>query len=259
MKKKLYVGCLALAMLTSTHAFAHAFYKDLVYKDMPVSAFTWTGWYAGINLGWGWGSQQINNSSPDAAGQEAIAAGVIPRSLAGHPNGLVGGVQAGYNYQWCNLILAGLEADFQGTEIEDHQRVNTDVGGVFAPYSTEATQNVEALGTLRVRLGYIPISPLLLYVTGGGAYGRVKLNTSIIQPGCVGFCGRGSTVDDRGGWVAGAGVEYMIGCNVTAKAEYLYYDLGNINQTLSNGFTAQRQSVDFRGNIFRFGLNYKFM
>lgn len=258
--KKLILGSLSLAVLVSNNAFADLDnHHRVVYKDMPVFATTWTGLYGGINLGWGWGNKSITFSSPDVSGAGAIAAGVIPSSLAGHPNGIVAGVQAGYNYQY-NSAVFGIEADFQGTEIEDHETVNTAVPGFFQ-FSTYSKQNIEALGTLRARLGWAPVDPLLLYVTGGGAYGRTKLNGNITNPGCVGFCASNSTVNDKGGWVAGAGIEYLVDCNLSAKAEYLYYDLGHASQTLSNPLfaTSQRQSVDFKGNIFRFGLNYKFM
>jgi len=133
---------------------------------------------------------------------------------------------------------------------------------------------------VRGRLGFLPTDRLLVYGTGGLAYGEVKENTSITTIGagtnvtngafgvsCVAnqTCFAGSASGVRTGWTAGVGVEYAIWQNLTAKAEYLYVDLGgnsivgtafNGNGLLPASYTASISGLSF--NIVRGGLNYRF-
>jgi outer membrane immunogenic protein len=108
----------------------------------------------------------------------------------------------------------------------------------------------------------------LIYATGGLAYGRVSLTTNM-EPtyvhSCANvatFCMTGSSKEWKAGWTIGGGWEYAFASNWSAKVEYLYYDLGTISDTNPQvsgtpGITFQG-STDFKGNIVRVGLNYRF-
>jgi len=170
----------------------------------PYGVYNWSGGYVGLNLGYEWGS---------------VA------NLALRPNGIAGGAQAGYNWQTGQFVLGG-ETDIQLSSAND----------TFAPYQFSNPW----FGTVRGRAG-LAFSNVLLYATGGLAYGEGRLN----------FLGLTETHTDFG-WTAGAGIEVGFTPNWSARAEYLYYDLGNQNYVLTgsnNGLAA---------SLVRLGVNYRF-
>ena len=119
---------------------------------------------------------------------------------------------------------------------------------------------------------------LLVYATGGLAFGGVSESASFGQNLRPSFFGaseaKGSAFANRAGWSVGAGVEYALTPALSAKIEYLYYDLGS--KTLTNAeisplaaqgvlgllpiFVANATQVSTRydGNVVRAGLNYRF-
>jgi outer membrane immunogenic protein len=199
-------------------------------------------------------------------------------------------VQLGYNWQF-NSVVAGLEADIQ--DIAKGSNSGT-LGTVVGPFpfalanevvstTISSTKQVDYLGTVRGRLGILASPSVLLYGSGGLAYGRVKAGTSIVQSNndCAQFPGgclqttaatAGSVSSTRAGWTIGGGAEWMFWQNWSAKLEYFYYDLGSVTfpvgpLVVGNGtFTgaggpavvAAQSTTRFNGNIFRVGLNYKF-
>src|SRR5262245_20155337 len=166
---------------------------------------SWTGFHVGLNLGYGWGNEAINVSG-DPLSEFVITQGVLPPSLADSPSGIVGGVQGGYSYQ-IGLLVLGLEADAQGADISDRQTVTSNVPGGFFSFSTTAEQKLDMVGTVRGRVGFTPFAPVLVYATGGLAYGHASLSASVTNPGCIGICSEGSTSSMKAGWTAGGGVE----------------------------------------------------
>jgi outer membrane immunogenic protein len=120
-------------------------------------------------------------------------------------------------------------------------------------------QKLEWFGTVRGRAGVLVSPTVLLYATGGLAYGEVK--TSEIIGGLAGF----SNSDTRVGYTVGAGIEGVIGGNWTAKLEYLYVDLGRTSGSflttipaLGGGFLTSTYRSRITDNVLRVGLNYKF-
>jgi outer membrane immunogenic protein len=232
---------------------------------------SWTGFYFGLNAGYGRGRNSVietgDSVSGPPSGQQAINAGAIPASLAGSPSGFLGGGQVGANWQISQFVI-GFEADWQWAHINASQTVSTNVVPTFFPFTTSASQSLDSFGTARGRLGFTPIDPVLLYVTGGLAYGHAGVSATIfnpatlINPACTGFCMGASSSGTKSGWTAGGGVEWKFAPNWSAKAEYLYYDLGSISQTLTDPrfppgpFIAQ--SINFKGSIARVGVNYLF-
>jgi outer membrane immunogenic protein len=132
-----------------------------------------------------------------------------------------------------------------------------------------ANYKLDWFGTVRGRVGYLPTDRVLLYATGGLAYGHLGSDA----PG-LGL-GWGST---RAGWTVGAGAEAAIDRNWSVKLEYLYMDLGNVGganasatgvtnapNTPTPGFNTVTTtaltsafSTRFTDNIVRVGLNYRF-
>ncbi len=256
----------------------------------PALVYSWTGLYAGVNAGLGW-ENTINNAAipifcnpidttcPAWAGS---AAAVVPQKFDTHPLGFIGGGQIGYNLQFASAWVAGIEADFQGANIKgdaivpNAEPIPSAIPGTVTNTGT-GSQKLDWLGTVRGRVGWLPVNPLLLYATGGLAYGHVQTAVSFHNQTFSAFCGcfttdgsvSASDTTTRAGWTVGGGLEWMIAPNWSLKGEYLYYDLGRVtlNSVLDqNGvpgnvlFTAVaiRSEAFFHGSIARVGLNYRF-
>jgi outer membrane immunogenic protein len=256
--------CAAVA-ITTLVGIGAASAADLPLKAAPiapVAVYNWTGFYVGGNVGGGWGNQAVNFSGTSNI-LAAIAAGQLPPSLAGNPSGVIGGAQAGYNFQNGRFVY-GIEADIQGANIHSGAALSTAIGGGFLPFTATADQNLSYFGTVRGRAGFTAMPALLLYGTGGFAYGGARVSSSTFAtPACLGFCGSSVNSTLLTGWTAGAGAEYGFNPNWTAKLEYLYYDLGSISQAYADNqgrfaLSGVTTSTAFRGNIVRVGFNYKF-
>lgn len=233
---------------------------------VPVTG--WTGWYAGLNAGYGWGNEAVAVTGDEFLMAIGIPNGVVPASIAKNPGGFIAGGQIGYNRQ-INQWVLGVEADLQWSDIKRRQSIATAVPGGFPPFLTRDEQKLEWLGTLRGRVGYVLAPQWLIYGTAGLAYGGVSLSgysalNHAVFPICTGsYCGAGSTSSTRVGWTAGAGVEYALTRPWSLKAEYLYYDLGGVSLYMPDllnrvPLTFQVHSVDFAGHVVRGGVNYRF-
>jgi outer membrane immunogenic protein len=218
--------CLKIAAAAAVSLIgAQAYAADLPVKAPPVAPITpapltWTGFYIGANIGYGW-------------------ANVGAASFSNDLNGVIGGGQIGYNWQTGGLVL-GVEGDFQGSG--ERRSDSGTIGGI----GFTVDQDIPWFATIRGRLGYAA-GPWLFYGTGGAAWQNYKL--SVTAPG-------GSVSDNatKAGWTAGGGVEWMFAPQWSLKAEYLYMDTGNTNVTLfGTTFTGHA-----RNNIARVGVNYHF-
>src|SRR5690606_29037841 len=95
-------------------------------------------------------------------------------------------------------------------------------------------QELDWYGTVRGRLGLLPMPNLLLYATGGVAYGETSASNVASDLTNFGFVsGRGSANEKHIGWVAGAGAEFMFSDRWTARAEWLHVDLGKADYHLA--------------------------
>jgi outer membrane immunogenic protein len=262
----------------------------------------WTGFYAGLNAGYTFGG---NNSTtfttlvrptglgigPVLGPPVATAFGLGTSGVVSNNNsGFIGGGQVGYNWQFANLWVAGIEADIQGTAARsfDNRFTIAPVGPPFPAGSARVASlisvanAVDYLGTVRGRLGFLWTPTFLVFGDGGLAYGGIhqavridSIFTSsgpgfgIVNQFTIPAFGRFSNT--RAGWTAGGGFEWMFMPNWSAKLEYLYYDLGRVTfatspfifgaglgapATVLTGFPTA--STRFNGHIVRVGLNYHF-
>ena len=106
---------------------------------------------------------------------------------------------------------------------------------------------------------------MLLYATGGLAYGNTSLNFTEANTSSCGFSPGCLSATDSGtrlGWTLGAGGEWMFAPKWSVKAEYLYVDLGSRSATLTSPFGGLGNfytgTTSFRANIARGGINYHF-
>jgi outer membrane immunogenic protein len=172
--------------------------------NQPLNAYSWAGPYLGANLGYAWGSVDNNLTKP---------------------SGVVGGLQAGYNWQSGPWVF-GVEGDIQATGAED----------TFAPWKFANPW----FGTVRGRVGYA-LNNVLLYATGGLAFGELTATTFGM-----------SESQTNAGWTAGVGAEMGFAPNWSAKVEYLFVDLADSN------FVITGASNGFRFGLVRAGVNYHF-
>jgi outer membrane immunogenic protein len=211
---------------------------------LPPPVFTWTGFYAGLNAGYTFGgSNSVEVKTASGVGiagiqpfSDAVAASATD-VLSLRNSGFIGGGQVGYNLQFANSWLVGIEADIQGTgaRSSDGAIGTVPVAGV-PPSILQAQSNisvntaVDYLGTVRGRLGFLVTPALLIFGDGGFAYGGVHEGVDIVStfpPTGLGTTPAfGSFTSTRTGWTAGGGLEWMFSPNWSLKAEYLYYDLG---------------------------------
>ena len=226
----------------------------------PVS--NWSGLYVGGNLGYGWGDGNTDFSflpSPEAFE-------LNNSTLGARSTGVTGGAQLGYNWQIGSLVT-GLEADIQGSDIKGSARGTPTVVGTAIPvpaFVLSSEQKLSWFGTVRGRLGVTVTPDLLLYGTGGLAYGHVdaSANTQGFDTGVLTLEFPASVSKTKVGWTAGAGAEWMFARNWSAKLEYLYVDLGSESAigdlTPGNPVFKVGYNWRFRENIARVGVNYHF-
>jgi outer membrane immunogenic protein len=236
-----------------------------VYTRAPVAVpYSWTGFYVGGSVGEVWGDVSNNwNLGPNFV----AVVGAVPGTTAltnqpFHATGVIWGGQLGYNYQIGSLV-AGFEADVSGTRLSSSRTSSlTGVGGFVAGAFTTETAKSDYLATVRARLGYTANS-WLLYGTGGLAVADAKY-TDFLDYNNVGATQFAQSSQTRIGWTVGGGVEYAFTRNWSAKAEYLYVDLGSNSSAVSslaplgrgNGWDITHQH-SLTEEIGRVGVNYK--
>jgi outer membrane immunogenic protein len=176
-------------------------------------------------------------------------------------NGFIGGGQLGYNWQAGSFVFGG-EADFdymglRGSRLSTQQFPSTP--GLPFFFTTGTSASTDWLFTLRARAG-VTVGNILFYGTGGLAVGNVGFNQTIhlLAP----FVEESSVSATKAGWTVGGGAEIALDRHWSAKAEYLYVDLGKVESTgtLVPPFPGAflTNSAQLTTNIFRVGLNYKF-
>ena len=239
--------------------------------------FTWTGFYIGANAGYAFDSHHnLYTTGNDVVSAGLLAVGETPTYSRFGSSGFTGGGQIGYNYQFGNGlgfggggggIVVGVEADAAYTDL---RRSGSYVGPVFDTLSTASTRT-EYVGTVRGRLG-VAFDRLLVFGTGGFAYGGVKDRSAGFAPdGTQYFAGGRDSIQT--GYAYGGGLEYALPTGsflnffqssaVTIKAEFIHYDLGTSNYTVSSTTAFPLASsfndrVHVQGNLARAGINYKF-
>ena len=181
MKRQL--ASIAAVMLVGIGSAAAADLGPVPIRKAPVAApalvNNWTGFYVGAHVGYGWGHMTTDR---DFGGFPAS-------SLSPNGRGVIGGGQLGFNYQM-GAILVGVETDLSGSDIK-----GTDSRGSALVFTTE--QKIGWFGTTRARVGVLPTGNVLLYATGGLAYGETNA-IHVFQPsnpalfGITFSCGTGS-------------------------------------------------------------------
>jgi outer membrane immunogenic protein len=259
-------GAAIAALLIGGPAFA----ADMAVKaalPAPAPAYSWTGWHVGVTAGYGFGSADPSLAFNNAE-LTVVDSFFAPAPSTLHPHGFIGGGEIGYDYQSGNYLL-GLETDLSYADVRGSGSATGPayIGGLL---NTAVTSRLDWLGTVRGRLGVLPTSNLLLYGTGGFAYGGLKTTTVgtnlAAAPPCNGvglavYCASGATTSVAVGWTVGGGLQYALAPQWLVKAEYLYVDLGKQSATypdldVAGGLVTS--TTTFRLNVVRGGLDYRF-
>jgi outer membrane immunogenic protein len=251
-------------LLTSTTAFAADLAPQPAAPIAPAETpFSWTGFYVGLNAGYHWGSGDFPFAIADTGTgglSEFSALGAIPSKGVSNIGGAAVGAQVGYNHQFGQFVL-GAEADIDWLSGRKSESSSLGEDNVTL-FSTSNSRSMDYFGTARVRLGFAPIDRLLIYETGGLAFGDAKSSFSLAVPIAQPPLAASASARSDIGWTVGGGVEYAMTEHWTVKAEYLYYDLGNKSSTVSfnygNDTTSMTGRAKNNGNLMRLGFNYKF-
>ncbi len=300
--KKIALTALALAVSAGTALAADLPSRKAPVLPPPPPPPMWTGFYAGLNAGGTFGNNSAPNTTTwnvyrDAGNADYASAALLSGSAFNNGNGgFIGGGQIGYNWQipfGRAGFVSGIEADIQGiagggSTGSRWSTVNT--SDFLAPppaladpitllSNQQGKANLQYIGTVRGRLGYLVMPTLLVYGTGGLAYGGVSINMTNFQSltatnasnNNAVIAGSGAYANTQVGWTAGGGLEWMFLPNWSAKVEYLYYDLGRVSGSFVNtwsGLGANAGNSDVEsvtnfsarasGNIVRAGVNYHF-
>lgn len=280
---------------------ANALAADLPLKAKPpaVPVAGWTGWYVGVNAGYGYGENTFADiGNRDPATNAWLTQAPIPpgpsfsRSFASdfHQQGAIAGGQAGYNWQFAPNWVAGIEADIQYAHVKGNSSNRIDLQPAFFngfTFLMNAERSLDWFGTVRGRLGLLASPNLLLYGTGGLAYGQTSESSSLVLApvgiASVSFtnsgsrfacattvantqstCLIGSESRTQIGWTAGAGGELQLSGNWTVKAEYLHVEFPGYAVRMNSpsppsinafaDYTFNHERID----IVRLGVNYRF-
>ncbi|MDX8497381.1 porin family protein [Mesorhizobium sp. VK4C] len=230
---------------------------------------SWSGAYIGANLGYGWDSGKVGLSPSTDVPElqdfldDIIASDSFPSAISPSAQGVIGGGQAGYNWQLPSGWVVGIEADLQASGISG-SKSEARFPEFFDTTSTSVEKKIDWFGTLRGRAGYLVDPQWLVYATGGLAFGETSLSYSEVDvtASCIPdatICGDHTASGTHAGWAVGAGVETMLAPNWSVKAEYLYVDLGKRSfKAATNTPIDFNVSAKYHEQTARIGLNYHF-
>lgn len=210
----------------------------IVYEEpAPVvvaPTFTWNGAYLGGQIGYGWGKSRFSQFG------EAGALNI-------KPDGFLGGLYAGYNFDLGNSVVLGIDGDVTYNNLKDSYSITDGTD------SASLESKLRWSGAVRARAGYA-VDRFLPYIAGGVAFGQVKNTVSVSTDELAGSVEQSKTLT---GWTAGAGVDYAATDNVIVRLEYRYTDYGRKNFDFGTGGVASIRDK-FKTNEVRLGVAYKF-
>jgi opacity protein-like surface antigen len=240
---------------------------------MPREVSDWTGFYIGIHGGYGWARPSISDFDLNHLEH---ANNQILDLHAPRLKGAVFGGHAGYNWQWGQRGLVGLEIDYSVANIKSTQEASVDPPVIVRTLQSK----LDGLASARSRVGFLVGPEFLLYGTGGAAWGHTRFTDTFVSRQQMPNDADGPVVDTTAfvsrasanhfGWVAGAGTEWKLwGTGMMLRVEYLHYDFGNASlafgQTVTNNAGAQSKGSSFNlplerltTDVVRGGVSYKF-
>lgn len=252
-------------------------YADLVIQS-PIG-FGWTGPYIGGYVGGAWDTSDLQTSVGSAVNpyfsESSDIASVSQSGInSTNSNSAIAGIELGDDFAISRRATLGFVMDYGSFHLNQSQAANnlsypSDTGS----YSLAHSIGTNWLYTVRGRFAFTPSTlwPLMLYATGGLAVTNVKVSTTFSDTSSLSGEGESSSSSNQLGWILGAGVEVPLIQHLTLNAEYLYVDLGTVDdnssiQNSAGGFGNEagsltsplETSVKLHASLFKLGLDYKF-
>jgi outer membrane immunogenic protein len=215
--KRLWTSAVAsLAIMAASSAMA----ADI---EQPMeTAYDWTGIYVGGHFGYGWGSIDYETSL------------IFPGDIDTDPDGILGGAQAGYNFQHDSLVF-GPEISFTWADLDDD--VDTGIPGIS--FGSE----IDWYAIFGGRIGFA-LDRTLIYARGGYAITKVGTN------GEADFIPDSFDDDEtHDGFAIGGGVEHAVTDNVIVGVEYMYVDIGDKDHDGNTDIGIPYENSDVGGHI----------
>jgi outer membrane immunogenic protein len=209
-----------------------------IYTKAPMVAPTpsWTGFYIGGDVGYGWATSANNTfADPSNVAFPTCSPCISPYTsptIGLSDSGFLGGAHIGYNWQFAPMWLLGAEGDFMWSDLK--QSSNSPLfstGGTPTQFAVSGSNlnfqtNIDWLASIRARSGFV-MNNWLAYATGGVAFASIDFDASATVPPALGFpgvVGSSSSSTTRTGYVVGGGLEWQAPATPwRARLEYLYY------------------------------------
>lgn len=243
--------------------------SSLPVNNIKRTAYVWTGFYLGGNVG----GNITSNFNADTWPATTFSfhdnnSGQIAATLPMGMGGLEGGLQAGYNWQRGAFVVGG-EWDIEALKAGGGATMPASGGTLLgSTLSTSASEQLDWLSTIRLRLGYTPFDRWLVYATGGLAFGGVENTSGVVINNNAAYQWSASNTPVKIGYALGSGVEWALTDNISLRFEAYYYNIGSTvftatgnaavmaNSSLSGyQYTAKTTTA---GDIVRIGADYKF-
>jgi outer membrane immunogenic protein len=241
-------------------------YRRASSKDELCCA-TWTGFYAGLNVGWARGTADIDSKGENNGFfSPSFFVGIVNSGVGDvSDSSVTAGGQLGYNYQQRNVLI-GVEADLNSLRLDaSRSYAGVDPNFPGSPWTGTDAARTNWLATLRGRAGLLISPALLLYGTAGVAFTKLDHTHEVVVAAASSATHRASGDDFKIGLVGGFGAEFALSGNWRLKAEYLYTRFGGSDDarhtvTPVGPFTASftHSAEDLTIQTVRLGLNYGF-
>lgn len=208
-----------------------------------INSFSWTGGYIGVNAGHAWGKSPFRNR---------FTSGDI-NDVAGtdyDPDGFFGGLYVGYNKNFSNNVVLGIDADLNIANIKNGGNEYVNYTYNYA-YDVNASSKMNWNGAVRARLGYA-YDRVLPYIAGGVSFGGYKFDVRNKNNNDLNLSEKSTMT----GWNIGTGVEYAATDNIILRAEYRYTDFGN--KTFDGLWNRDTAKIKLSTHDVRVGIAYKF-
>lgn len=226
------IKSLLLASAVAIVSISGAKAADAIVDQQPVPvvaapSFTWNGAYVGGQVGYGWGKSEFEGG------------------IKVKPDGFVGGLYAGYNFDLGNNVVLGIDGDVSYNNLKDSYSGSVD------DITGEVESKLRWSGAVRARAGYA-VDRFLPYIAGGVAFGSVKNLISLTDGVDEITVSESKTYT---GWTIGGGVDYAATDNLILRLEYRYTDYGKKEFDFGEGVGIEDK---FKTNEVRLGIAYKF-
>jgi len=253
--KRIGPGLMALTLAAAAIYVDRAYAADMApapgYYPPPAAyrpaLYDWTGIYFGGHVGGGMGTDTFTVTQP-----QAPAFLNVGTTTDVNPVGVVGGAQLGVNYEFAPWVV-GIEGSFTSSALTGSTSTATLPTAVLVT-SERATSNPQWLAAATGRFGYAA-NTLLFYVKGGAAWMHAEYTQDIVAAGVV--TATQALNNTRTGFIAGAGLEYGMTENFSAKLEYDFYDFGTANYVYGLVGPAMPVSIKSDVQVLTVGLNYR--